>query len=60
MLRIVKLYGIKEAILKQKSPSCGCEQIYDGTFSGKIIKGSGVTASLLKKNGIKVISENDL
>lgn len=60
VLKIVKLYGIKEAILKQRSPSCGCGQIYDGTFSKKIIKGDGVMAALLKKNGIKVISEEDL
>lgn len=60
VLMIAKLYGIKEAVLKQKSPSCGCGQIYDGTFSGKIIKGEGVTASLLRKNGIKVITEEDL
>ncbi len=60
VLRTAKLYGIKEAILKQKSPSCGCGQIYDGSFSGKVIKGDGVTSLLLKKNGIKVITEEDL
>jgi len=60
VLRIAKLFGIKKAILKQRSPSCGCGQIYDGTFSGRIIKGDGVTATLLKRNGIKVISEEGL
>ncbi|MDD5043271.1 MAG: DUF523 domain-containing protein [Patescibacteria group bacterium] len=60
VLRIAKLYGVKEAILKQKSPSCGCGKIYDGTFSGKTIKGDGVTAALLKKSGVKVIAEEDL
>lgn len=59
-LKIAKLFNAKEAILKQRSPSCGCGQIYDGTFSGKIIKGDGVTADFLKKNGIKVISEEEL
>lgn len=59
-LKLAKLFGIKEAILKQRSPSCGCGQIYDGTFSGKLIKGDGVTTALLKKKGIKVISEEDL
>lgn len=59
-LKIAKLFNIKQAILKQKSPSCGCGKIYDGTFSGKIIKGDGVTAALLKKNKIKVISEEDI
>jgi len=59
-LKIAKALGIKEAILKQRSPSCGCGQIYDGTFSGKIIKGCGVSAEYLKENGIKVISEEDV
>jgi len=60
VLRIAKLLGIKKAILKQRSPSCGSGQIYDGTFFGKIIKGNGVTTALLKRNEIKVISEEDL
>lgn len=51
---------IELAILKANSPSCGCGKIYDGTFSGRIIKGDGETTKLLKKNGIKVISEEDL
>ncbi len=59
-LRLARILNIKEAILKQKSPSCGCGKIYDGTFSNKLIKGDGVTAALLKKNGIKVITEEDL
>ena len=60
VLKIAKLYNIKSAILKQKSPSCGCGQIYDGTFSGTIITGDGITAKLLKENGIKVLTEEDL
>ena len=60
VLSLAKLFGIREAILKQRSPSCGCGQIYDGTFSGKIINGDGVTAALLKRNKIKVSSEEDL
>jgi len=60
VLKITKIFGAKEAILKQKSPSCGCGKIYDGTFSGKVIKGDGVTASLLKRNRIRVITEEDL
>jgi len=59
-LKIAKLLEINEAILKQRSPSCGSGQIYDGTFSGKIIKGDGVTTEMLRKNRIKVISEEDL
>jgi len=59
-LKIARLFHIKEFIGKSKSPSCGCGQIYDGTFSGKLINGDGVTTALLKRNGIKVISEEDL
>ncbi len=59
VLIIAKLFGIKEAILKQRSPSCGCGQIYDGTFSGRIVNGDGVTTALLKRNKIKVVSEED-
>lgn len=51
---------IKIAILKSKSPSCGKDFIYDGTFSKTLIKGDGVTAELLKKLGIKVFNENEL
>jgi len=58
-LKLVKLLEIKEAMLKSKSPSCGCGKIYDGTFSGRLIKGNGVTAALLKKNKIKVYTEFD-
>lgn len=59
VLRLVGLLGVKEAILKQNSPSCGCGKIPDGSFSGKFIKGDGVTAALLKKHGINVLTEDD-
>lgn len=59
-LKIAKILNIEKAILKQRSPSCGCGQIYDGTFTGKVIEGDGVTTKLLKENGIEVISEEDL
>ena len=59
-LEIAKKLGIKEAILKQRSSSCGSGQISDGTFKGKIITGNGVTTALLIKNGIKVISEEEI
>jgi uncharacterized protein YbbK (DUF523 family) len=60
VLSLAQIYGIKEAILKQESPSCGCGRIYDGTFSNRLIPGDGVTAMLLKKNKIEVITEEDL
>lgn len=57
VLKIAKLLNIKKAILKSKSPSCGCGNVYDGTFSGRLIDGNGVTSELLLRNGIEVISE---
>ncbi|WP_097026861.1 DUF523 domain-containing protein [Clostridium peptidivorans] len=59
-LAIAKDKGIKRAILKSKSPSCGCGLVYDGTFSGTLVKGNGLTAELLIKNGFEVYTENDL
>jgi uncharacterized protein YbbK (DUF523 family) len=59
-LEIVKLFRIEEFIGKSRSPSCGCGQIYDGTFSRELIDGDGVTTALLKRNGIKVITDEDL
>ena len=60
VLKIAKLLEIKEAILKQRSPSCGCGKIYSGNFDGIVIEGNGITTKLLKKNRIKVISEEEL
>ena len=60
VLKLANLFDIKEAILKQKSPSCGCGKIYDGTFSRSLINGDGVTTALLKRNNIKVMTEEDL
>jgi len=59
-LKIVRLFHIEEFIGKSRSPSCGCGQIYDGTFSQKLIGGNGVTTALLKRNGIRVVTEEDL
>ena len=47
------------AILKSKSPSCGCGLIYDGTFSNKLISGDGITTRLLKEHGLKVINSDE-
>ncbi|MFC4767632.1 DUF523 domain-containing protein [Effusibacillus consociatus] len=56
-LRVAKLVGAAEAILKERSPSCGSSMIYDGSFTGKKKSGRGVTAALLEENGIRVRSE---
>ena len=59
-LRIAKLVNCKKTILKSNSPSCGCGKIYDGSFSGKLIPGNGITTKLLMKKGIEIITETDL
>lgn len=56
-LRIAQENGCTVAILKEKSPSCGSGRIYDGTFSGTLRAGDGVTAELLKRHGIRVLGE---
>jgi uncharacterized protein YbbK (DUF523 family) len=58
-LRVARRWGIKEAILKAHSPSCGVGQIYDGSFSGRLVEGDGVTAALLKREGIIVTNEEE-
>ena len=52
--------GASVAILKARSPSCGCGAIYDGTYSGTQKEGDGVTAALLKRSGITVASDEDV
>lgn len=59
-LKIAKEANIKKAILKESSPSCGSNFVYDGNFTGNKIKGKGITAYLLEKEGIEIISEKDL
>ena len=56
-LRIAELYGCDCAILKARSPSCGKGTVYDGTFSGTLKTGNGVTAELLMQNGVAVESK---
>lgn len=55
-LELAQSQGVTCVILKSKSPSCGCGNIYDGTFSGTLISGDGVTAALLKRHGIEIVS----
>ena len=52
--------GVQYALLKKKSPSCGKDRIYDGTFSGTLIEGSGVTAKMLLEHGILVFTEDEI
>ncbi len=59
-LRTAKRENVAYCIFKAKSPSCGCGRIYDGTFSGKLVEGNGVTSELLLKNGFCVKTEETL
>lgn len=52
-LDIVKKFNIKKAILKSKSPSCSVGKIYEGSFTGNLVGGDGVTGALLKRKGVK-------
>ncbi|MCE0462486.1 DUF523 domain-containing protein [Pseudomonas uvaldensis] len=56
----VREHGIRIAVLKANSPSCGNLLTYDGTFSGVKVRGEGVTAALLKRHGVQVFSELQL
>ena len=59
-LKIARQFKVTGFIAKSGSPSCGCGQIYDGSFSGRLIDGDGVTAALLRRSGVKIIPEEDL
>ena len=57
-LAMCRMFACRCAVLKEKSPSCGCGKIYDGTFTGTLTDGDGITAALLKENGIRVYMVN--
>ena len=59
-VRLAKEYGVICAVMKEKSPSCGSNKIYDGTFEGNLIDGQGTAVELLRKEGVKVFSEEQL
>ena len=59
-LELVRRHGIRVAVLKSGSPSCGNRKVYDGTFSGSKIDGEGVTSALLRREGVQVFSELEL
>lgn len=60
VLRLARLCNIKYAIFQERSPSCGVKRIYDGSFSGKLIDGLGITTGLLKNEGIRLFSEENI
>ncbi|VVE88882.1 DUF523 domain-containing protein [Pandoraea bronchicola] len=59
-LALAQRHGIRIAVLKEGSPSCGSTSIYDGSFSGRKIAGEGVAAAWLRQHGIEVFSEHTL
>lgn len=59
-LEVAQRCGVTAAILKQRSPSCGSDYIYDGTYTGQLRAGPGVTTALLRRHGVIVWSEEDL
>lgn len=59
-VKLVREYGIQMAVLKARSPSCGNQEVYDGSFSGQLRAGQGVTAKRLTELGVKVFNEQQL
>lgn len=59
-LRLCDLYHCKAALLKERSPSCGSGQIYDGSFTGTLTDGWGTAAALLREHGVCVVGESRL
>ena len=57
-LRLCRLFDCQAALLKERSPSCGCGSVYDGTFTGALTAGDGVTAELLRAEGVPVYGES--
>lgn len=59
-LEVAQRHGVRMAVLKEGSPSCGSSRIYDGTFTGTSVPGFGVTTALLSRHGIQVFNEDQL
>jgi uncharacterized protein YbbK (DUF523 family) len=59
VLKIADAVKPEMVILKERSPSCGVRFIHDGTFSGRVIAGCGVTTALLKRHGYHVVSDEE-
>lgn len=59
-VQLARAAGVRRAVLKARSPSCGCHEIYDGTFTRTRVQGAGVTAEALREAGVEVSSEEDV
>lgn len=57
---LARTRGAVGAVLKARSPSCGCHEVYDGTFSGVLTAGEGLTAAALRRSGVEVVDEDDV
>lgn len=57
---LARATGASGAVLKARSPSCGCVEVYDGTFTGTLVPGEGFTAAALRRAGLPVVSEDDV
>jgi uncharacterized protein YbbK (DUF523 family) len=60
VVKLLKLFPVTAAILKERSPSCGSSEIYDGKFNGTTMDGQGVTTALLREYGIPIFSEENM
>ena len=59
-VRVAEAVGATRAVLKARSPSCGCREIYDGSFTRTRVAGEGIAAAALRLAGLEVISEDEL
>ena len=59
-LETAAVYGVRAALLKERSPSCGVHEVYDGSFSKTVTAGQGVTSRLLSESGIRLFNENEI
>jgi uncharacterized protein YbbK (DUF523 family) len=59
-VRVAAAAGVRGAVLKARSPSCGCHEVYDGSFTRTRVPGSGVTAGALRAAGVEVVDEEDV
>ena len=60
VLLITLSYCSQDAVMTERSPSCGSSKIYDGTFTGRVRNGMGIAADLLEKNGIRVFNQHQI
>lgn len=58
--RLCERFQCQSALLKERSPSCGCGSVYDGSFTGTLIAGNGIAAEALLASGVAVIGESEI